>query len=115
MGTDALDAMLYAISSGELYTRIASYNGPSVETYMANENDGIKWPRLSIDNWSATVEAYMQFFENIANHPIKFDTYVIDICPNKRVAYLAAHARKRRVRIKNLNRAIRICERADVL
>lgn len=115
MGTDALDAMLYALSSGEAYTRIASYNGCPVETYTRNETDGIEWPRLSIDNWSATVEAYMQFFENIANHPIKFDTYVIDICPNKRVAYLAAHARKRRVRIKNLNRAIRICERADVL
>lgn len=115
MGTDALDAMLYSISSGELYTRIASYDGHTVETYMANETDGIKWPRLSIDNWSATVEAYMQFFENIADHLIEFDTYFIDICPNKRVAYLAAHSKKRRVRMKNLKRAIRICEREDIL
>ena len=115
MGTDALDAMLYAISSGELYTRIASYDGHTVVTYMANDTDGIKWPKLSIDNWSATVEAYIQFFENIANHLIEFDTYVIDICPNKRVAYLAAHSKKRRVRIKNLKRTIRICEMEGVL
>lgn len=115
MGTDALDAMLYAISSGEAWHRITSYDGRSVETYMANETDGIEWPRLSIDNWSATVEVYLQFFENIANHLIEFDTYVIDKCPNKRVAYLAAHARKRRVRMKNLNRAIRICEKEGLL
>lgn len=68
-----------------------------------------------IDNWSATVEAYTQFFEHIANHLIEFNAYIIDICPNKRVAYLAAHARTRRVRMKNLKRAIRICEKEGVL
>lgn len=115
MGTDALDAMLYALSSGEACTRIASYNGCPVETYTRNETDGIEWPRLSIDNWSVTVEAYTQFFENIARHLIDFDKVIINSCPNKRVSYLAAHARKKRVRIKNLNRAIRICERADIL
>ncbi len=112
MGTDALDAMLYAISSGEAYARMASYNGCPVKTYTEN---GIEWPILSLDNWSTTVEAYTQFFEHIANHLIELDTYLIDICPNKRVSYLAAHARKKRTRKKNFNRAIRILQRNDIL
>lgn len=35
---------------------------------------------------------------------------IVTACPNKRVAYLATHARKKRTRTKNLNRAIKLLE-----
>ena len=36
---------------------------------------------------------------------------VLSACPNKRVVYLAGHARKKRTRKKNFHRAVRILER----
>lgn len=36
---------------------------------------------------------------------------VLDMCPNKKVMHLILHGRKRRTRVKNFNRAIRILER----
>ena len=35
---------------------------------------------------------------------------VIECCPNRKVAYLATHSKKRRTRKKNIHRAIKILE-----
>lgn len=39
---------------------------------------------------------------------------VLNNCPNRRVSHLAVHARKKRTRTKNLNRAFRIEEKGEV-
>ena len=39
---------------------------------------------------------------------------VLQDCPNKRVSHLAIHAKKKRTRTKNLNRAFRIEEKGEV-
>ena len=39
---------------------------------------------------------------------------VLKDCPNKRVSHLAIHAKKKRTRTKNLNRAFRIAEKGEV-
>ena len=39
------------------------------------------------------------------------DRYLIETCPNRRVAHLARYAKKRRVREKNYKHMIRICEK----
>lgn len=38
---------------------------------------------------------------------------VLQNCPNKRVSHLAIHAKKKRTRTKNLNRAFRIAEKGN--
>ena len=35
---------------------------------------------------------------------------VVKCCPNRKVAYLATHSKKRRTRKKNIHRAIKILE-----
>lgn len=43
---------------------------------------------------------------------VEFCRDIYDLCPNKRLVYLAKHGKTRRVRKKNHNRVIRIiCER----
>lgn len=38
---------------------------------------------------------------------------IVKNCPNKRVAHLALHAKKKRTRKKNIHRAVYILERAS--
>lgn len=38
---------------------------------------------------------------------------VLQDCPNKRVSHLAIHAKKKRTRTKNLNRAFQIAEKGE--
>lgn len=132
MGTDALDAMLYAIDPDGTPTLVASFNNCNIECSIANEPAELEYPLISLNDgsWSCDIsaiigidlsqghdfykEAFLQYINNFIEYPIKVEEAVIKSCPNKRVSYLAAHARKKRIRIKNLNRAIRICEKEGI-
>lgn len=137
MGTDALDAMLYAINPDGEPTPVASFGSCNVECSIVNEPDELEDPLNSLNDgsWSYDIssiigidlspshdfctvdhvvkmkEAYRQYFDNFIRYPIA----VSESCPNKRVSYLATHARKKRTRKKNFNRAIRILQRNDIL
>ena len=141
MGTDALDAMLYAINPDGAPTPVASFGSCNVECSIVNEPDELEDPLNSLNDgsWSydissiigidlsqghdfcnvdymiVTKEAYRQYFDKFIMYPNHLLFAVIESCPNKRVSYLIAHARKKRTRKKNFNRAIRILRRNDIL
>lgn len=141
MGTDALDAMLYAINLDGTTTLVDSFSSCNVECSIVNEPDEFEDPLnlLNDGSWScdissiigidlsqshdfytvdyviATKEAFLQYINDFIEYPIKVEEAVMKSCPNKRVSYLATHARKKRTRKKNFNRAIRILQRNDIL
>ena len=123
MGTDALDVMLYAINPDGTPSPVASFGSCNVECGVVNEPAeldissiiGIDLSRshdfYTVDHVVSMKEVYRQYYDKFIRYPIA----VSESCPNKRVSYLAVHARKKRTRKKNFNRAVRICERAGVL
>lgn len=131
MGTDALDAMLYSINLDGTTTLVNSFgnivNEPAeLKDTLNSLNDG-SWSYdipimvvtdlsqshdfYTVDHVIKMKQAYLQYFDKFIRYPIA----VREFCPNKRVSYLAAHARKKRTRKKNFNRAIRILQRNDIL
>ena len=103
--------------------------------YISNP-DGTSTERLDINECSIDCEDEINYISNDIN-PVKFqinNTFeasfeatcsmlkeallyisgardvVIKCCPNRKVAYLATHSKKRRTRKKNIHRAIKILE-----
>lgn len=69
--------------------------------YISNP-DGTSIGRLDINNCSIECEDEFNY--------ISTDINVVKCCPNRKVAYLATHSKKRRTRKKNFHRAIKILE-----
>ena len=103
--------------------------------YISNP-DGASTERLDINDCSIECEDEINYISNDIN-PIKFQInntieasfevacrmleeallyisgardVVVKCCPNRKVAYLATHSKKRRTRKKNIHRAIKILE-----
>lgn len=62
-------------------------------------------------NHETTFEGTCKVYKQALMYLMGVSQSVIDMCPNRKVAYLAKHAKKRRARKKNLNRAIYILEK----
>lgn len=96
--------------------------------YISNP-DGTSIGRLDINNCSIECEDEFNYISNVINNTIEasFEVacrmleeallyisgardVVIKCCPNRKVAYLATHSKKRRTRKKNIHRAIKILE-----
>lgn len=96
--------------------------------YISNQ-DGTSIGRLDINNCSIECEDKDEFnyISNNINNPIEasfecvgkvsrdilmaitgVSDIVVKCCPNRKVAYLALHSRKKRTRKKNFHRAIKI-------
>lgn len=58
----------------------------------------------------ALFEAAFRIFEEALLYISGARDVVIKCCPNRKVAYLATHSKKRRTRKKNIHRAIKILE-----
>lgn len=108
------------MGEGELYIRTTD----GYEPLMKLENlsiETIESPREYADDqvcipWPITfdpIEIPIKLSKEALNELFGIRRYVYDCCSNKKVVYLAKHARKRKTRKKNLNRAIRILERED--
>lgn len=123
MKSDALAAMLYAINPDGTPSPVASSGICNVKRGIVNEPAALDISSIigidlsqshdfyTMGHVIKMKEAYRQYFDNFIRYPIA----VSESCPNKRVSYLAAHARKKRTRKKNFNRAIRILQRNDIL
>ena len=59
---------------------------------------------------SKSFEATCHMFEEALLYISGARDVVIKCCPNRKVAYLATHSKKRRTRKKNIHRAIKILE-----
>ena len=96
--------------------------------YISNQ-DGTSTERLDINECSIGCEDEINYISNDINNAIEasFEAtcrmlkeallyisgardVVIKCCPNRKVAYLATHSKKRRTRKKNIHRAIKILE-----
>ena len=96
--------------------------------YISNP-DGTSTERLDINERSIECEDEINYIANDINNAIEasFEVtcrmlkeallyisgardVVIKCCPNRKVAYLATHSKKRRTRKKNIHRAIKILE-----
>ena len=101
--------------------------GPGT-VYISNP-DGTPIRRLDINEGSIECEDEIDYISNDINNTIEasFEVacrmleealfyisgardVVVKCCPNRKVAYLAIHSKKRRTRKKNIHRAIKILE-----
>ena len=76
--------------------------------YISNDIDPVK---SQINNMiEASFEATCHMLKEALLYISGARDIVIKCCPNRKVAYLAAHSKKRRTRKKNIHRAIKILE-----
>ncbi len=113
MGFEVTGVGLYALGSNGEYSMVGSIGNCDVECTTTDEVDGMnELDRLSrsITDVSASFTGTVQFTKETFMAFLGLNKAIIAACPNKRVAYLATRARKKRTRTKNLNRAIEILE-----
>ena len=93
--------------------RFADVNDCSIEcedeiNYISNDINPVKF---QINNMiEASFEATCRMLEEALLYISGARDIVIKCCPNRKVAYLATHSKKRRTRKKNIHRAIKILE-----
>ena len=105
---------LYVLGPDGQYSMAGSIDYCDIEcttTDEVDEVDELDCLSQSITNMTGSFTGTLQFTKEMLMAILGFDKAIIAACPNKRVAYLAAHAKKKKTRIKNLNRAIRILEK----
>ena len=76
--------------------------------YISNDIDPVKFQINNIIE--ASFEATCHMFEEALLYISGARDVVVKCCPNRKVAYLATHSKKRRTRKKNIHRAIKILE-----
>lgn len=86
----------------------ADINECSIE---CEDEDEFNYISNTINNAiEATFEVAGRIFEEALLYISGARDVVIKCCPNRKVAYLATHSKKRRTRKKNIHRAIKILE-----
>ena len=76
--------------------------------YISNDINPVKF---QINNTiEASFEVACRMFEEALFYISGARDVVIKCCPNRKVVYLATHSKKRRIRKKNIHRAIKILE-----
>ncbi len=110
MGIEVTGVGLYALGSDGEYSMVGSINDCNVECTTSDEVNELDHLSRSITDMSASFTGTVQFTKETFMAFLGLNKAIIAACPNKRVAYLATHARKKRTRTKNLNRAIKMLE-----
>ena len=111
---------VYVYNQDGTPTRCAVYisnpDGTSTERLDINEcsiecEDEINYISNDINNTiEASFEVACRMFEEALLYISGAREVVVKCCPNRKVAYLATHSKKRRTRKKNIHRAIKILE-----
>lgn len=113
MSIEVTGVGLYALGSDGEYSMVGSIDDCNVEcttTDGVDELDELSRLSQSITDMSASFTGTVQFTKETFMAFLGLNKAIIAACPNKRVAYLASYAKKKRTRIKNLNRAIKMLE-----
>ena len=100
---------VYILNSDETTSPFGRINGAEIETTPTVEDEHVYIP--NIGDYEATIEGICKFYKNALMYLTGVSQLAIDMCPNRKVVHLAKHAKKRRARKKNLNRAIYILEK----
>lgn len=110
MGIEVTGVGLYALGSNGEYSMVGSIDNCNVECTTADGVDELNRLSQSITNLTESFTGTVQLTKEMFIAILGLNKAIIAACPNKRVAYLATHAKKKRTRTKNINRAIRILE-----
>lgn len=113
MGFEVTGVGLYALGSDGEYSMVESIENCNVEcttTDEVNEVDELDSLSRSITDMTASFTGTVQFTKEAFMAFLGLNKAIVTACPNKRVAYLATHAKKKRTRTKNINRAIKLLE-----
>lgn len=108
MGIEVTGGGFYILGPDNKYSPIEKVVDCDMECTDLGELDYLP---LAIDNLSASFTGTAHFAStNALMAFLGFSKAMVAACPNKRVAWLATHAKKKRTRTKNLNRVYRILE-----
>ncbi len=110
MGLEVTGGGLYVLGSDGQYSMFESINDCDIECTTSDEIDELNRLSQSITNLTESFTGTVQLTKEMFMAILGLNKAIIAACPNKKVAYLATHAKKKRTRIKNLNRAIKILE-----
>lgn len=110
MGFEITGGGLYVLGPDGQYSMLGEAEDCSVECTDTEEINELDYLPLSINNLTDSFTGTVQFTKETFMAFLGLNKAIIAACPNKRVAYLATHARKKRTRTKNLNRAIKMLE-----
>ena len=88
--------------------RFADVNDCSIECECEDEFNYIS--NVINNTIETSFEATCRMLEEALLYISGARDVIIKCCPNRKVAYLATHAKKRRTRKKNIHRAIKILE-----
>ena len=110
MGFEITGGGLYVLGPDGQYSMLGETEDCNVECTTTEEINELDYLPLSINNLTDSFTGTVQFTKETFMAFLGLNKAIIAACPNKRVAYLATHARKKRTRIKNLNRAIKMLE-----
>ena len=101
---------VYVYNQDGTAIRLADVNDCSIECECECE-DEFNYISNDINNIiEASFEATCRMFEEALLYISGARDVVVKCCPNRKVAYLATHSKKRRTRKKNIHRAIKILE-----
>ena len=101
---------VYVYNQDGTAIRLADVNDCSIECECECE-DEFNYISNDINNTiEASFEVTCRMFEEALLYISGARDVVIKCCPNRKVAYLATHSKKRRTRKKNIHRAIKILE-----
>lgn len=107
MGIEVTGGGLYVLGPDNKYSPIEKIVDCNTECTDLGELDYLP---LAIDNLSASFTCTARLSTDALIAFFGFSKAMIAACPNKRVAWLATHAKKKRTRTKNFNRVYRILE-----
>lgn len=114
MGIEVTGGGLYVLGPDGQYSMFGSINDCDIECTTTDEINELDHLSRSITNLTESFTGTVQLTKEMFMAILGLNKAIIAACPNRRVAYLATHARKKRTRIKNLNRAIRMLEKASL-
>ena len=105
---------VYVYNQDGTAIRLADVNDCSIECEDEDRcefKDEFNYISNNINNIiEASFEATCHMFEEALLYISGARDVVVKCCPNRKVAYLATHSKKRRTRKKNIHRAIKILE-----
>ena len=117
MGEDILSLTsgdLYVCEDGQPTFKIGTVNDAQInleDIYEEGIDPVVNDFMYSLSNLEASFECAARITEEAIVTLLGLRVAVLSACPNRRVVYLADHARKKRTRKKNFHRAARILER----
>lgn len=97
---------IYILNDDEAPKKFGEVKNVEVEELAGDASDLV----VPVTGMEATFEAWCTISKDLMLALLGVRDSVLHLCPNKKVAHLAANGRNKKIRKKNFHRAIRILE-----